>query len=200
MAKKQKRSNKKGLAFFKLVLLVIIITALLFFVANVLNEVLEKATYNIYYKDEVKESADKYGIDPYLILAVIHCESGGDMNAISGKGAVGLMQIMPSTGEWLAKKVKYNNYTEESLKYPAVNIELGSWYISYLLKKYDNDITLALAAYNAGPGNVDKWLKDEKYSKDGKLNTIPFDETKLYVKKVKNAQSKYLELYEGEFD
>jgi len=82
---------------------------------------------------------------------------------------------------------------------PADNIRLGCWYLRYLLDRYENREN-ALAAYNAGPGNVDKWLADENYAKDGRLTNIPFGETARYVERVAWAYGIYTELYHGEFD
>ncbi len=160
---------------------------------------LEKRTYPIAYAPEVRTGASEYALDPYLVLAVIHTESRGNAAAVSPKGAVGLMQIMPATGSWIAEKLDLADYTQEALSNADLNIRMGCWYLRYLLDKYENE-TSALAAYNAGPGNVDKWLGDERYSKDGALTEIPFQETANYVVRVRSAYAKYTELYHGELE
>ena len=145
------------------------------------------------YKLTVEKCAQSYGISEELIYAVIRAESKFDENAVSDKGALGLMQIMEPTGDWAAEKL---NIEVSDLCQPQVNIEIGSYYLSYLLDLYENDLDCALAAYNAGKTNVDKWLRDKKYSKDGKtLDEIPFDETREYVKKVKRNMKIYDFLY-----
>ena len=108
------------------------------------------------------------------------------------------MQIMPATGAWIAEKLSVPSYTEAMLYEPEQNIRFGCWYLSYLMQKYDGETDLALAAYNAGPGNVKKWLEDPAYSEAGHLKVIPFAETEKYVKRVNAACGKYRELYEKE--
>ncbi len=165
----------------------------------ILTERFERNTYTLTYPDIIIAQSASFGVDPYLAAAVIYCESSGRETIVSGKGAVGLMQIMPKTGAWIAEKLEMNEYSEELLKDPETNIRMGCWYLSYLLKRYDNNRVHALAAYNAGPGNVSKWLEDPAYTQDGQLTEIPFDETAAYVKKVLAAEEKYRELYEDEF-
>ena len=161
------------------------------------SRVLEKRTYALHYPDEIRLYADEYGLNRYLVAAVIHCESGNRPAVRSPKGAVGLMQIMPATGAWIAEKLELKGFHEDMLLDPAVNIRFGCWYLSYLNVRYDDEKKV-LAAYNAGPGNVEKWLGDAKYSEEGQLVSIPFPETSNYVERVKRAGQKYEELYERE--
>ena len=127
----------------------------------------------------VKKYAKMYDVPQELVFSVIKAESNFDKNAVSLKGAVGLMQIMGTTGEWVAKKIEMDDFSKELLYEPDVNIEIGCFYLSYLLDLYKDDEKCALAAYNAGPANVDKWLTEQKT-----LEKIPFSETREYVKKV----------------
>lgn len=137
------------------------------------------------YELTVKKYAKIYDVPEKIVFSVIKTESNYDKNALSKKGAVGLMQIMESTGDWAAKKIGIENFSPEQLYEPDVNIEIGCFYLSYLLDLYSNNTKCALAAYNAGPANVDKWLLDKEYSKDKKtLEKIPYPETENYVKKV----------------
>ena len=130
--------------------------------------------------------------DPLLTIAVIRAESGFRANAVSGAGAVGLMQLMPETAEYVRAM---HGYAKGELTDPAYNILLGSAYLSYLLGKY-RDIDTALAAYNAGEGRVSLWLRDEAYSQDGKtILSPPFPETNGYLKKVKKNFKIYRILY-----
>ncbi len=179
------------------------VLALLLIVVGVagyyLSRALEKKTYTLAYAAEIQTSAGEFGLDPYLVASVIFVESNGRAEVISPKGAVGLMQIMPDTGAWIAGKLDLSEYTEASLVVPAHNIRLGCWYLRYLLERYENREN-ALAAYNAGPGNVDKWLADENYAKDGRLTNIPFEETANYIERVAWAYDIYTELYHDEFE
>lgn len=133
------------------------------------------------YGGEINRRATEYGIEEELIYAVIKTESGFDPLAVSAAGAVGLMQIMPETGEWIAGKLNKPAYTAEMLFDPACNIEFGAWYLAYLLGKFDFDNTLA--AYNAGEGNVKKWLADGI--------ATPYKETRDYVGRVKTHYKFY---------
>ncbi|MED2737811.1 lytic transglycosylase domain-containing protein [Bacillus toyonensis] len=112
----------------------------------------------------INEMSNKYNVPFDLIKLVINTESSFNPNDVSHSGATGLMQLMPQTAEWLGVKNAYD---------PKQNIEGGTKYLSYLLKRYNNDLPLTLAAYNAGPGNVDKYK-----------GIPPFQETQNYVKKI----------------
>ena len=124
-------------------------------------------------------------------------ESSFQADAVSHVGALGLMQIMPQTGEWLSGKIELEpKYAEEMLYDPAVNLRLGSWYISFLYDRYDGQWQEALTAYIAGQGQVDKWLKDPELSADGKkLDVIPGQDVKEYAAKVMRMHEHYKEAY-----
>ena len=144
------------------------------------------------YEADVKKYARMYDIDEVLIFSVIKAESNFDKNAVSKKGAVGLMQVMEDTAAWVSDRIGIESFSKEDLFLPDKNIEIGAYYLSYLLDLYDDNVECALAAFNAGPGNVDVWLKDAQYSQDGKtLKEIPFPETENYVKKTQ----RYIKIY-----
>ena len=148
------------------------------------------------YKELVYKYAQIYELDPFLVYAVMKTESKHNPHAISRSGAKGLMQIMDRTGAWGAQESSIENYTHEGLFNPEVNIQVGCWYLARLIKQYDNQLELALAAYNAGTGNVAKWRSNPAYSRDGiTLESIPFKETKLYIKRVKRHYKFYQFLY-----
>ena len=154
-----------------------------------------KSAYPIKYSDTVEEFSEKYNVDKALVFGVIRCESNFNKDAVSSAGAKGLMQITPETFQWLQKKVSSERFDENQLFVPKVNIQYGVYFLSMLLKKYENE-TAALSAYNAGMGSVDKWLANEKYSLDGKnLSLIPYKETNNYVKKVISSRDMYQKLY-----
>ncbi len=142
--------------------------------------------FPIEHYDLIQKYAEEYGLDPAFVCAVINTESGFDPNARSPKGAKGLMQLMDDTAEWIAPQVPIENFNVFRVTEPELNIRLGCWYLSYLNRTFDGDLTLMIAAYNAGSGNIAKWLENEEYSKDGKsLNKIPYKETETYIIKIK---------------
>lgn len=153
-----------------------------------------KVLYPRGYAEIVETTADEYGISPYFVYAVIECESSFDKNAVSSVGARGLMQIMPETFLWLQTKTKEKLH-DDSLFDPETNIKYGCYLYSILFNEFHSEETV-VAAYHAGFGNVRKWLKDERYSPDGKiLSDIPFPSTKLYVNKVIKTRNIYEKLY-----
>ncbi|MEA5059967.1 MAG: lytic transglycosylase domain-containing protein [Candidatus Pelethousia sp.] len=165
-----------------------------------LNNFMEKRKYRLDYPLQIKRYSSEFSLDPFLVAAIIHCESGNRAAITSPKGAVGLMQIMPETGAWIAQKLDLSDYDEAMLANPDMNIRMGCWYLRYLMDQFGGVRSHVLAAYNAGPGNLKKWLEDEAYSQDGMLVDIPFSETSSYVEKVENAYEKYKKLYEDELD
>jgi soluble lytic murein transglycosylase len=100
------------------------------------------------------------------------------------------MQVTEGTADWMAEKMNLNEYSFEDIFDPKINIAIGCKYLSWLLQRYE-DVDLAVAAYNAGSGNVDRWLKDPKYSDGQRLSYIPFKETRDYVKRVRINKSIY---------
>lgn len=152
--------------------------------------------YPCHYRSLVVENAKRYEVDPLLIYAMMKAESKHNTNAISRSGAKGLMQIMDKTGAWGAKEVGIEDYNHEELFQPETNIKIGCWYVSKLIRQYEGNITMVLAAYNAGTGNVAKWRMDSQCSLDGKtLYRIPFKETHAYIEKVKRNYFIYKVLY-----
>lgn len=127
------------------------------------------------FREIIDAKAIKYKLDNRLLYAVILAESNYEVNAKSNKGAVGLMQLMPSTAEWLTD----GQYTEADLYKPDINIELGARLLSMYYSKY-SDFNAVLCAYNAGEGNLAKWLRDEV-----DIAKPPFKETADYIKRVK---------------
>lgn len=126
--------------------------------------------------------AEQHGVDPALVAAIINVESRFDTQAVSRAGASGLMQLMPGTAQWVADAIGLDMFeVEQHIFDPATNINLGTWYIARLMGNH-HDLTGALAAYNAGSGNVASWLQDPALSSDGlTLAHIPFPETQRYV-------------------
>jgi len=140
------------------------------------------------YKGTIRTASNAHNVDPVLVASVIRAESNFKPGAVSAKGAVGLMQIMPSTGEFIAKKMGLADY---DLWDARTNIEMGTFYLRYLLDKFE-DLKTALIAYNAGEGNVQKWLSAADIGGGGvKLAKCPYPETNAYVEKVLNGMNYY---------
>ena len=150
-----------------------------------------QANYPVAYSEFIVKYADEYDLDPFLVMAVIKVESNFVPEAESPYAA-GLMQLTEETARWNAGKLDIDDYNYLD---PETNIKIGCHYLRHLIDKYGN-IDTALAAYNAGMGNVSGWLKNPDYSKDGtSLKYIPFPETRAYVDKVNDERDKYRELY-----
>lgn len=156
-----------------------------------------KYVYPLKYKETVVKYADYYDLDRAIVFAVINTESSFDVNAKSKAGAMGLMQITEKTADYIAKKKCIENYDIMDIE---TNVNFGCYYIKYLFNKF-GDLDTALIAYNAGEGNVAIWLKDRKYSIDGKtLKTTPFRESNEYIIKIHKNFEKYKKLYKKILD
>ncbi|MHB1316034.1 MAG: lytic transglycosylase domain-containing protein [Christensenellales bacterium] len=178
------------------VLLALVLIIAIIILGLIVNRMVLLSRYSLNYKDLICKYADEYGLDRYLVASVIYTESGDRKDAVSSSGAVGLMQIMPDVGKWIAESLKVENYSDELLLEPEYNIRFGCWLLHTLYKWHGADDKIVLAAYNAGSGNVKKWLLDPNYSSDGvTLHKIPFKETEQYIVKVQNAYEKYKMLY-----
>jgi soluble lytic murein transglycosylase len=146
--------------------------------------------------DIIRQQAEDKDLDPALIAGVIFAESHF-RDQTSHAGAKGLMQLMPETADYIAQKSGGTSFEQGDLADPQVNIAYGSWYLRHLLDKYDGREVLALAAYNAGQGNVDEWLANAPGA-HLTPNDIPFPETRHYVAKVLDARSDYRREYKDE--
>ena len=154
-----------------------------------------ESLYPLYYKDMIQERALEYEIDPLLVLAMIREESRFNTGDESVAGARGLMQIVFSTGEWIAQKINLGKFNDEMLFDPEVNINLGCWYINYLKERFSNDLILIISGYNAGPGTTSKWL--EQYNRsdlDNFVENVPYSETREHIKKVMKSYQMYKRL------
>lgn len=179
----------------KYFLLITVTITILIGISKYKNEIL-KLFYPIKYSEYVYKYSTQYDLDPFLVFSIIRVESNFNSQAQSKKGAKGLMQITDKTGEWAAKEIGVNNYTSDMLFDPKYNIMFGCWYFNNLIKQFNGNIVLALAAYNGGSGNVEKWLKNKEYSSTGEyLDKIPFGETERYIIKVQKDYNVYKNLY-----
>ncbi len=159
------------------------------------------AIYGVYrlfplrYVHEIRTVSDEMGVDRYLVTALIKAESNFDVNALSRADAKGVMQLTDETAAFCARKLGME-LNEGDIYSPGINIRLGVYYLKRMLDRFGGDEGLAVAAYNAGEGRVQKWLKNPEYSTDGEsLQTIPYEETKNHVKKIEAYKKIYKLLY-----
>jgi len=156
--------------------------------------------YPVAYTELISQYAKEYELDPYLVQSIMRCESSNDPTATSDAGAIGLMQIMPDTGTWIAHKLDLDSvYTQDMLKDSETNIEFGCWYLRFLNGRFSGNVKQIIAAYNAGHGSVEGWLNDPRFSENGELTTIPFEQTARYYEKVTTAYENYTTLYPNLF-
>lgn len=183
---------KNNLGFLGVFVFVFIFGLVIFFVGN---RFFLKIVYPIKYEELVKEVSNDYNMEPELVYAVMKVESGFDENAKSSAGAVGLMQLMPSTFEWLKMGKEKDFSSCHNLMDPSVNIRAGVHFLGILRKKYGSEI-LVLCAYNAGMNAVDKWIeKGKTLDSYEKISDIPYKETRDYVRKVLKCKEMYKMLY-----
>ena len=149
----------------------------------------ERLRYPLEYEQIVVGHAENYDLEPHLVAAVIYQESKFDADAVSESGAVGLMQLLPATAQGIADRTGGSGWHERDLVNPELNVRYGSWYLRHLLDKYENE-ELALAAYNAGQANVDRWREEG--------GGIQFPETRHYVHRVQELKAIYARAYRDE--
>lgn len=162
-------------------------------------DVLSMAALSMAYPAEVvglaRECSGVVRADPYLVASVMREESAFKPDAVSSVGAMGMMQLMPSTARFIARKSGEKTFETEQLLAAPMNIRLGSQYLSYLLDVFNGDTTLAVAAYNAGPGAVRRWTQEFTGEPDEFIETIPFPETREYTKRVIGSYGQYMRLF-----
>ena len=191
---KTKRGRPRRFSVKAVIILLVISIACGLVIDLALTEI-EKRTYPREYLDEVRAASDEFGVPESIIFAVIKTESDFEKTAVSSASAHGLMQLTEETYFWIGNDMLGEDPSAFDIYDPELNIRYGTYYLSFLYRRYQNWDT-AFAAYNAGPGNVDAWLEDDKISDpDGNLVAIPYKETRNYVKKVNVAIEKYYELY-----
>ena len=186
------QSKQKKKIFFLVIICILVILILIFpYIKNKIMYII----YPIEYDEYVYKYASEYNVDPLLIFAIIKAESNFNSKVVSKSNAIGLMQLMDKTAEDTARKLQIEYNSKEDLYNEEKNIMLGTKYFSTLYEKYQNT-TIALTAYNAGSGNVDKWIETGVLEKDGSNpENIPFKETNNYVRKVLRDYKIYKELY-----
>lgn len=189
-------SHKKKFVYSLVGILMVLCIGLGIYFVSGGEKQIQKSIHPMSYSEIVEREAQNYDVDPLLVYSVIKAESNFKADAISGAGAMGLMQIMPETYEWLALKTGETEVSKEDLLNPEINIKYGCLFLSILIEKYPQ-LKSAVAAYNAGVGNVDNWLHDLTITPDGEnLENIPFPETKKYTEKVLSNYQIYQRLYQ----
>ncbi|MFN6066331.1 MAG: lytic transglycosylase domain-containing protein, partial [Pseudanabaena sp.] len=151
-----------------------------------------QSLYPFHYWDIISNWSRERRLSPPLVIGLMRQESRFEAQIRSRSGAIGLMQIMPDTGSWIASKKGVSNY---NLDNPADNISFGTWYLDYTHNRYKDNSMLAVASYNAGPGAVGRWVEERGVGDpDEFVNNIPYEETRDYVSKVLGTYWNYLRL------
>ena len=164
----------------------------------VLHHAVKEITLPLRHDDIIRQQAARKHLDPSLVAAVIYAESKFNARD-SSTGAKGLMQIQPDTARFIARRSGGTQFTVADLSDPQTNISYGSYYLRYLLDRYDGNATLALAAYNGGETNVDAWVRRAGRGRAGfREADIPFAETRAYVDRVLQARQDYRDTYSRE--
>ena len=150
--------------------------------------------FPIRYQDEVATYSKEFGLSKSIIASVINIESGFDSKAKSSAGAVGLMQVLPSTARECADKLGLK-FEDVDLYQADINIRIGCFYLQYLMKWFDGNITNVLCAYNWGLGNVNNWMDGGNVDTQGTITNIPVEETRKYIDKFWVSYFVYEKLY-----
>jgi soluble lytic murein transglycosylase len=163
------------------------------------HEAVKEIALPLRHEDIIRQQAGDKGLDPALVAAVIYAESHFIDGRTSSAGAQGLMQLTPQTAQDIARKSGGTAFRVSDLATPQVNIAYGTWYLRYLLRRFGGNEVLALAAYNAGEGNVVRWVAGERARERSlTISAIPFGETRNYVRKVLDARNDYRSSYRHE--
>ncbi len=155
---------------------------------------LEKFAFPRPIVDFIRKNTDDLSVDPYLVAAVMREESAFDTKVVSGAGAVGLMQIIPETGLFVAKSLGHKPFDTRELFDPETNLRFGAWYLGHLAERFGGDPVLTIAGYNAGPGAVLRWSHKRAKPLDEFIESIPYPETRAYTKRVLRSYAGFLEL------
>lgn len=163
------------------------------------KKAIQSLTLPLNYASIIRQQAQAKHLNPALVAAVIYAETRFRPHAVSSAGAEGLMQVEPTTAEFLARRSGATTFTVSDLSKPQVNIAYGSYLLRYLLNKYDGDKGLALAAYNAGETNVDNWIANARSAgRTFTIADIPISQTRAYVHEVLTKEREYRSHYASE--
>jgi len=165
--------------------------------AGPLGDAVREITLPLRHDDIIRQQAADKDLDPALVAAVIYAESKF-RDQTSHAGARGLMQITPDTAEFIARQSGGTRFVQADLATPQINISYGTYYLRYLLDRYDQNEMIAVAAYNAGHGNVDEWVRAAGSTDSFEIGDIRFPETRAYVMNVLDRRGEYREHYGDE--
>ncbi|MEY2442613.1 MAG: soluble lytic murein transglycosylase [bacterium] len=194
-ARRRRRRRRRVLSLLGFVACVALLAAV---VVPRLPDAVRELALPLRHEDIIRQQSTAKGIDPSLVAAVIYAESKF-RDQTSNAGARGLMQITPSTARYIAKLSGGTAFEQGDLATPQVNISYGVFYLRYLLRRYGENKVLALAAYNGGEGNVDRWVSEAAMSERAfGVDQIPFTETREYVGRVLDVQRDYRRKYSRE--
>lgn len=188
--------NKKKRSLLKNIIIIGICIIIIVLGIYTMRKPILQIIYPQAYKEYVDRYAKEYEVEEELVYAVIKAESNFDSNAKSHSQAYGLMQLLESTAVEVANEIGEESLETEVLYNPETNVKIGTAYMSKLLERYDGNYVLALAAYNAGIGNVANWLEEGILKEDGSNpENIPFKETNMYVRKIMRDYQIYKDIY-----
>lgn len=177
----------------KLIMIILIILIILLIIVAITGYYILKYLYPQGYKEYVEKYSKMYDVEEELVYAMIKEESNFNQEANSHKSAIGLMQLVQETADEVGLELELENV---NLQDPETNIRIGTKYLSDLIEKYDGNVKFAIIAYNAGIGNVDKWIDTKVLDEDGSnMEEVPFKETNMYLRKVLRTYEIYKKLY-----
>jgi soluble lytic murein transglycosylase len=197
-ARRRRRAARRRLGLLALGVGALAVTIAVLLSLPLVRKAVNELSLPLRYSDVIRQQAAEKHLDPALVAGVIYAETKFEPRD-SSVGAIGLMQVMPQTASFLAHRSGATTFHTADLGTPQVNIAYGSYYLRYLLDEYHGNVILALAAYNGGESNVDRWVADAHA--DGRTLTvadIPFPETRAYVSRVLHAQKQYRHKYAGQ--
>lgn len=196
-SKRRRKRRARGLWVAASIVLLLGLAVLLFFGLRGGYDTYVRSNYELEHYDTVMQACEDFGMPPSLVYGVIRTESGFDERAHSVADARGLMQVTQTGLEWTQiRSDEFDEVTVDDLYDPAINIRCGVFLLSLLFEEFESEQAV-IAAYNAGIGNVEEWLSDTAYSDDGiTLHTIPFEETRNYIKRVTSSKGIYQYYYQ----
>ena len=195
MQLRRRAARRRDIALVIALLALVSSFAAFFFSQN--TSVQRSYLYPYPYRDIVETYAWEYQVDSSLVAAVCLSESKFKNDVHSHRGAIGLMQLMPDTAAWIARRIGDSDYTPDGMHDPERNIRYGTWYLRSLQDEFAGNRILVLAAYNAGRGNVQTWIDENGWDVETfqDIGAIPYSETRHYVQRVLKSEEKYRELY-----
>lgn len=195
-SKRRRRNRRTGVMILGLLIL-ITLAVLLFFGLRRGYDTFIRSTFELEHFDTVMQACEDYGMTPSLVYGIIRTESGFDERAHSHADAMGLMQVTETGLEWAQIRTdEFDKIKARDLYDPDVNIRCGVYLLSLLFEQFHSEQAV-VAAYNAGIGNVEEWLRNPAYSHDGiTLHTVPFEETRNYIDRVESSKRIYQNYYQ----